>query len=190
MEPLRDVADELVSLFGVTDAEALRTFAAAGVERASGVFFWVASRAGDRQADADTYLAALDALWEPQPPTPEAAEEQRQRIYGFPELADDYEPPGEAAYAYDAVSALAYAYSYLATGGAEWITYEATCLVNSAYYLDEAVGGDAHVTAERAAQRQDIAELSGPERQPSAGLRNRARAAARDKAAALQAAES
>ncbi|MDX6355225.1 MAG: hypothetical protein QOF98_2128 [Streptomyces sp.] len=182
--------DPLPDFLARADAEAVRTFAAACVERASGVFFWVASREGDRQADADTYLAALDALWEPQPPTPQAAEEQRQRVSEFPELGDDYEPPGEAAYAFDAVSALTYAYSYLATGDTEWITYEATCLVNSAYYLDEAVGGEAHVTAERAAQRQDIADLSGPGRQqPSAVLRDRARAAARDKAAALQVAE-
>ncbi|TPQ22057.1 hypothetical protein FGD71_011725 [Streptomyces sporangiiformans] len=76
----------------------------------------------------------------------------RQQIYEFPELASEEEPSGVGAYISDALSALYYAYSYMATGDTSWVSYCSAVLMDSAHFLDEASNSG------RATKQSELAE--------------------------------
>ncbi|MEU6681340.1 hypothetical protein [Streptomyces sp. NPDC046925] len=171
---------------------ACQIFLAGCVERASTSFFWGLSGKEGRSQDADVYLSSLDSLWRIGSETAGNSEyeEIRQRIYAFPELMQEDEPSGVDAYVSDALSALYYAYSYMATRDTSWVEYTSSCLVDSAHFLGRATGsGDSTWESEVAEQLEYIDLLSsdvGAAIASVATLREKAQTVGRDRVALLQ----
>ncbi len=163
-------------------------FVAACVERGSGVFFLAVGSDDARRADVDLYLEFLDDLWRGPDLSPADCEERRDRLAAFAELEGDEEPPGILAFAYDAVAAMYYAYSYLASGEAEDVTSCSNHMLNSAGFIDDAGGAvKIHYQNEISAQVTSLEALSGeaPPADPSS-WRSRAQADGRARVEALR----
>jgi hypothetical protein len=156
-----DIDSRLPDFVSAVGASKAAFFAASCVERGSGVFFLAVRDNEDRQADSDAYLVLLDELWRAADLSQAECAERRQRLGAFPEMTVDDEPPGILAFAYDAVAAMYYAYSYLASGDPEDIISSSNHMLNSVGFIDDAVdGGDLHYDGEVAAQLADMDELS------------------------------
>lgn len=138
-------------------------FAASCVERGSAVFFLAVASEQDRGADVETYLRLLEDLWVAPGLSLEERVSHQERLDAFPEMQseDDDEPPGILAFAFDAVGAMYYAYTYLVTGDSENITYTSNHNLNAAGFIDDAAPGDSsRYEEEIAAQLRDMETLS------------------------------
>jgi hypothetical protein len=180
------VVGERLGTFLAEGTEAqLALFAASCVERGAGVFFLAVAPDAGRAADADAFLELLDDLWGATTLTPADRHERQERIDGFAEMQGDEEPPGILAFAYDAVAAMYYAYSYLVSGDVENITYCSNHMLNSAGFIDNAAdSGDRHHATEIAAQLGDMDLVS----EGRTLDRERSRELGRDRIDALKAA--
>ncbi|MEU3740499.1 MULTISPECIES: hypothetical protein [unclassified Streptomyces] len=167
-------------------------FLASCVERASASFFWGLSGKEERSQDAEVYLSDLNALWQtgPEAAGPSESEEIRQRIYAFPELTQEEEPSGVGAYVSDALSALYYAYSYMATFDGSWVAYTSSCLADSAHFLDRAAGSGNSISESEVAEQLECIDLLssdvGTAIASVATLREKSQAAGRHRVALLQ----
>ncbi|MFI5729197.1 hypothetical protein ACIA49_03690 [Kribbella sp. NPDC051587] len=167
-------------------------FAASCVERASAVFFLAVAAERDRGADVETYLRLLEDLWGAPNLSLEERASRQEQIDAFPEMQteSDDEPPGILAFAFDAVGAMYYAYTYLATGESENITYTSNHNLNIAGFIDDAVTGESsRYEEEIAAQIRDMETLSADFASVDlAALRDQAQAAGRAHVEVLRAA--
>lgn len=169
------------------DVSKVAWFAASCVERGAGVIFLALRDDEARQAGSDTYLVLLDELWRAADLSRAERAERRERLGAFPEMTVDEEPPGVLAFAYDAVAAMYYAYSYLASGDLEDVVASSNHLLNSAGFIDDAVGsGDRHYDEEVAAQLADMDELSREGEIDPDALRALSRERGRARVAALR----
>lgn len=182
------VDDALPRFLQEAGEESLTLFAASCVERSSGVFFLAMTSDDTRGADVDDYLQLLEDLWVGSGLSSEKRLSNREKIDSFPEMQGEEEPPGILAFAYDAVAAMYYAYTYLVCGDSDNIKYCSNHILNSAGYIDDAVSGSSNrYNEEIAAQLGDIAALSaGVAKADRGSIRERSRRAARDRVEALR----
>ncbi|WP_194891851.1 hypothetical protein [Catenulispora pinisilvae] len=170
----------LERLSGEGSSEQSALFAAACIERAIGILFWVAANEG-RRADLDFYRKALEQAWgNPVEGGPISSEE----VYTRHDLARGFESDGGRAggFAQSAALALGAALAYGETGDFADVRQVATKLRSDASGLAHRTSTDGLANAEIDRQVSEIEMILRDGATPglAAGLREQAQAVARE----------